>query len=115
MASRPVRYLAGHESKDMTTVRASFLNGPRPWLALGFFVITYLAFDPLESAIYHPLATALGLQMIQDVVMAPVPYSTLMIVRLALDLLMVARLLVITRSRLNAFPLYGPATARGRQ
>lgn len=95
------------KSEDMTTVRAKFFDFPRPWLALGFFVITYLAFDPVESAIHRPLSTVLGLHMIQAGAMAPVPYGILMIVRLALDLLVVAGLLAIARRRFDAFPLSG--------
>lgn len=93
----------------MTTFRYRFPLGVRPWLALFFFIATYVAFDPIETAIHRPVARAFGLQMIQDGAMAPVPYGVLMIVRLALDLLVVAAILAIRRRRLTQFPLFGPA------
>lgn len=102
--------VVGHEIMD--SVRDRLRADPRPWLALVFFVITYLAFDPVEAAIHRPLAKALGLHMIQGGAMAPVPYGVLMIVRLALDLLVVAGLLAIARRGLARFPLSGPAMTR---
>lgn len=95
-----------------STVRSRAFDDVRPWLALGFFIVTYLAFDPVEAAIHRPLATALGLHMIRDGAMAPLPYGVLMIVRLALDLLVVAGLLAITRRRFAAFPLHGRTMTR---
>lgn len=92
-------------------VRTGYLGEPRSWVALGFFLITYLIFDPIESAIHRPLATVLGLHMIQDGAMAPIPYGVLMVVRGVLDLLVVAGLLAITRRRFDAFPLSGPRMA----
>lgn len=85
---------------------------PRPWLALGFFLVTYLIFDPIEGAIHRPVAHGLGLHMIQEGAMAPVPYGVLMIVRLALDLLVVAGLLAIQNRRVTDFPLCGPMMLR---
>ena len=69
----------------MTIARPRIAADLRSWLALGFFVVTYVAFDRVEEAIHHPLAQTLGLHMIQAGAMAPVPYGVLMIVRLALD------------------------------
>ena len=96
----------------MTIARPRIAADLRSWLALGFFVVTYVAFDPVEEAIHHPLAQTLGLHMIQAGAMAPVPYGVLMIVRLALDLLVVTGLLAIQRRRLGDFPLVGPAMVR---
>lgn len=84
----------------------------RSWLALFFFIATYAAFDPIETAIHRPLAKAIGLHMIQDGAMAPGPYGVLMIVRLALDLLVVVGILAIRRRRLTQFPLCGPAMTK---
>ncbi|MGY2734672.1 CPBP family intramembrane glutamic endopeptidase [Sphingomonas sp. UYP23] len=84
----------------------------RSWLALAFFVVSYLAFDPVEAAIHRPIAHAFGLQMIQDGAMAPVPFAVLMIVRLLLDLGVVAAIIAIQGRRLADFPLVGPAMGR---
>ncbi|HEX7781552.1 MAG TPA: CPBP family intramembrane glutamic endopeptidase [Sphingobium sp.] len=84
----------------------------RPWLALAFFVISYMVFDPIESAIYKPLAHALDLHMIRDGSMGLLPFGVLMIIRLALDLGVVATLLLILNRRVTDFPLAGPAMLR---
>lgn len=84
----------------------------RDWLSLGFFVVTYLAFDPVEAAIHRPIAHALGLHLIRDGSMAPLPYATLMMVRLILDLAVVAAILAIQRRCFDEFPIVGPAMRR---
>ena len=96
----------------MTIVRRIASAGFRPWLALGFFAITYMVIVPIEAAIHRPLAQALGLHMIQDGAMAPLPYGVLMMVRLALDLLVVTGLVAILDSKFRAFPLAGPTMTR---
>jgi membrane protease YdiL (CAAX protease family) len=100
------------KSECMNIVPAKVRSDPRSWLALAFFVTIYLVFDPIEAMIHRPLANALGLHMIQDGAMAPAPYGVLMIVRLGLDMLVVACLLAIARRRFAQFPLSGPTMTR---
>lgn len=100
--------------KDIKTTVSCYrvLADCRPWLAFFFFIVTYFVFDPIEKAIHRPLAQALGLHMIQAGAMAPVPYGVLMIIRLALDLLVVAGILAIRHRRFGHFPLTGPAMTK---
>ncbi|MGI4746371.1 MAG: CPBP family intramembrane glutamic endopeptidase [Janthinobacterium lividum] len=81
----------------------------RSWLGLIFLVAAFFAFDPVENAIYRPLAHAFGLHMIADNLMGLPPYAVLMAVRLFLDLVVVAGVCAILSRRLPGFPLTGPS------
>ncbi len=84
----------------------------RSCLAALFLAAVYVAFDPVERVIYRSAARALGLRMIVHGEMGLLPYAMLMIVRLALDLLVVAAVFAILRRRLPGFPLLGPNMTR---
>jgi membrane protease YdiL (CAAX protease family) len=84
----------------------------RRWLALFFLVAAFFAFDPVERAIHRPIAHALDLHMIVQGAMVLQSYAVLMIVRLLLDLLVVACVCLILGHRLQGFPLVGPKAAR---
>ena len=73
-----------------------------------FLVAAYFAFDPVEAAAYHPLAQLFSLHMIADGEMGLLPYGLLMLVRLALDLVVVAGVLAILSRSSTGFPLVGP-------
>ncbi|RYY17326.1 MAG: CPBP family intramembrane metalloprotease [Alphaproteobacteria bacterium] len=80
----------------------------RGTIAALFLIGAYFAFDPIETAIHAPIAKALGLHMIAHGEMGLLPYGVLMLVRFALDLLVVAGVLAILRRPWPGFPLTGP-------
>lgn len=80
----------------------------RSWLGLLFLMAAYFAFNPLEAAIWRPLAHRLGLRMIVDGMMGLQPYAVLMVVRLALDVAVVAGVRAILPRRGDGFPFRGP-------
>lgn len=84
----------------------------RGTFGLLFLIGAYFGFDPIETAIHAPIAKPLGLHMIAHGEMGLLPYGVLMLVRLALDLLVVAGVLVILRRPWPGFPLTGPRTTR---
>ena len=84
----------------------------RTWAAVALLVVAWFVFDPIEAAIYHPLAHALGLHMVQDHQMGLLPYATLMTMRLALEILLAAGVCAILKRRLAGPPLAGPRSVR---
>jgi uncharacterized protein len=80
----------------------------RGCLGVLFLIGAYCAFDPIETLIHAPIAKALGLRMISHGEMGLLPYGLLMLVRLALDLAVVAGVLAILRRPWGGFPLTGP-------
>lgn len=84
----------------------------RTWAAVALLVLAYFIFDPVESAIYRPLAHALDLHMIQNRQMGMLPYVTLMIVRVTLQALLVAGICAILKQGFACPPLTGPRSAR---
>lgn len=76
-----------------------------------FLMGAYFAFDPIETAVHAPIAKALGLHMIAHGEMGLLPYGALMLVRLALDLVVVAGVLAILRRPWPGFPLTGPRSS----
>ncbi|MGI4730677.1 MAG: CPBP family intramembrane glutamic endopeptidase [Janthinobacterium lividum] len=72
----------------------------------------YFSFDPIETAIHAPIAKAFELHMIAHGEMGLLPYGALMLVRLALDLLVVAGVFAILRRPWPGFPLTGPRSTR---
>lgn len=93
-------------------IRASEHRFARSSLGALFLAAVYVVFDPIERAIYGPAAKALGLHMLVSGEMGLAPYATLMIVRLALNVLVVAMVFAILRRRMFAFPLRGPDMTR---
>ena len=79
----------------------------RGGLAALFLVAVYLEFDPIERVIYEPAARAFGLHMVVHGEMGLLPYATLMTVRVALDMFIVAVVFAILRRRMLGFPLVG--------
>ncbi|WP_419814824.1 CPBP family intramembrane glutamic endopeptidase [Glacieibacterium sp.] len=73
-----------------------------------FLVAAYFAIDQIESAGYALFATAFGLHMVSHGEMGLLPYASLMLVRLALDLLVVAGVIAILGRPWRGFPLMGP-------
>ncbi|MDE1146493.1 MAG: CPBP family intramembrane metalloprotease [Azospirillaceae bacterium] len=87
--------------------------GPlRRWLGLVFLVAAYFLFDTVEHALYHPLAVAFDLHTITDGAMGLPPYAVRMIVRLILDMAVVAGVCAILGYRLDGPPLLAPKALR---
>ena len=84
----------------------------RAWAAAALLLVAYFAFHPVESSIYRPLAHAFGLHMVRDRQMGLPPYGALMIVRLVLDLLLVAAVCAILGKRFAGPPMIGPCNTR---
>lgn len=84
------------------------LNLARGCAGTLFLIGTYFIFDPIEATLHAPIATALGLHMIAHGEMGLLPYGALVLVRLALDLAVVAVVLAIVRRPWSGFPLTGP-------
>jgi len=91
------------------TSAGSFVRG---CLGALFLVAAYSAFDPVEGIIYHPLARALGLHMVVHEEMQLKSYAILMVIRLGLDLLVVAGVFAILRRGWSDFPLVGSGSGR---
>ena len=73
-----------------------------------FLIGAYFAFDPIETVLHAPIATALDLHMMAHGEMGLLPYGALMLVRFGLDLAVVAGVLAILRHPRASFPLIGP-------
>lgn len=84
----------------------------RGTIAALFLIGAYFAFDPIEAAVHAPVARVLNLHMILHGEMGLLPYGALMVVRLVLDLLVVAGVLAILRRPWRGFPLTGPRSLR---
>ncbi len=80
----------------------------RSWLALLFLVAVYVGLDYVADAIDIPLAAALSLPVAAHGELMLFPYALLMVVRLVLDLLVVAAVCGILGRRMRGFPLVGP-------
>jgi membrane protease YdiL (CAAX protease family) len=87
-------------------------NFARSCLAALFLIAAYFVFDPIEGALYKPAAKSLGLHMVVQGEMGLLPYAMLMMVRVTLDLLVVAVVFAILQRRMSAFPLLGPEITR---
>ena len=75
----------------------------RSCLAAVFLAAVYFAFDPIERVVYGSASRALKLHMVIHGEMELLPYATLMIVRVILDLLVVALVFAILPRRVSDF------------
>jgi membrane protease YdiL (CAAX protease family) len=82
------------------------------WVALGFLVLAWFVFDPVERAINHPLAAALNLPLLVKGEMSLGHYAELMVVRLLLDCVVVGGVLGLLDQRWRGFPLAGRGALR---
>ena len=80
-------------------------RSPRCWAALALLVVAWFGLPALEDVIYAPIARGLHLHMIQNGAMALAPYAWLMVVRLGLNLGLIAAILLVLGRRIVSFPL----------
>ncbi|PYD49130.1 hypothetical protein C3920_01215 [Novacetimonas pomaceti] len=97
---------------SMSNLRFAWLPAPRSGLALLFIATVYIGFDHLAFVIDRPLARALGLHTTAKDEMELLPYALLMVVRLLMDLPVVAGVCAIVQSPIAGFPLVGPRMGR---
>jgi len=81
----------------------------RRWVALLFLVAMSFLFDPVAHAIHHPIVDAFGLPMIVHGEMALPRFAALMIIRIALDFLIVMGVFAALGRPARGFPLVGTA------
>lgn len=92
----------------MSSLPFAWPPSSRSWLALLFLALVFIGLDPVANAIDKPLADAFGLHAAFRSEMGLLPYALLMVVRLLLDLLVVAAVCKILGCRIFGFPLIGP-------
>ncbi|MCQ8277632.1 CPBP family intramembrane metalloprotease [Acetobacteraceae bacterium KSS8] len=84
----------------------------RDWTALLFLALVYLQFDRVADAVDTPLAKALNLPVSSYGQLKLWPYALLMVIRLVLELAVVAAVCGILRRRISGWPLVGPESGR---
>lgn len=88
------------------------LHRARPWIALLFLAAMYWIADPVESAIYGPIAKAFALRAVANNELLLQPLTLVAVIRLCIALLIAICVIAILGRSVRGFPLTGPARTR---